>query len=66
MQSRRSGVCTYVDRADQCQLPHDIAKLNPIIRHPRYKTQVCLTVDGAASQLPHHALVEKEASIRHL
>lgn len=36
-----TGDCPY---GDHCQFAHGIAELRPVIRHPRYKTDVCRMV----------------------
>ncbi|KAI3968768.1 hypothetical protein MKX01_028918 [Papaver californicum] len=33
-----TGVCPNGDR---CQFAHAVEELRPVIRHPRYKTEVC-------------------------
>lgn len=37
---RGTGVddCPY---GDQCRFAHGVEELRPVLRHPRYKTQVC-------------------------
>ncbi|KAF3515519.1 hypothetical protein DY000_02062930 [Brassica cretica] len=36
-----TGTCPY---GDSCQFAHGIKELRPVIRHPRYKTEVCRMV----------------------
>ncbi|KAE8664772.1 hypothetical protein F3Y22_tig00112738pilonHSYRG00339 [Hibiscus syriacus] len=38
---QETGSCPY---GDHCQFAHGIAELRQVIRHPRYKTQVCRVV----------------------
>ncbi|KAJ4824051.1 hypothetical protein Tsubulata_049509, partial [Turnera subulata] len=38
---QETGACPY---GDQCQFAHSIKELRPVIRHPRYKTEVCRMV----------------------
>ena len=39
------GACSYGGR---CRFAHGLQEMRPIIRHPRYKTQVCRMVIGGA------------------
>ncbi|KAE8679752.1 CONSTANS-like zinc finger protein [Hibiscus syriacus] len=60
---QETGSCPY---GDHFQFAHGIAKLRPVIRHPRYKTQVCRVVlAGEACPYGHschfgHSLTEQE------
>ncbi|KAE8707252.1 Zinc finger C-x8-C-x5-C-x3-H type family protein, putative isoform 3 [Hibiscus syriacus] len=38
---QETGACPY---GDHCQFAHGIEELRPVIRHPRYKTEVCRMV----------------------
>ncbi|KAK6132073.1 hypothetical protein DH2020_034194 [Rehmannia glutinosa] len=41
---QQTGTCPY---GDNCQFAHGIDELRPVLRHPRYKTEVCRMVLNA-------------------
>ncbi|KAI3995460.1 hypothetical protein MKX01_006682 [Papaver californicum] len=58
-----TGVCPY---GDHCQSAHGIRQLRHVIRHPRYKTEVCrMVLNGSFCSYGHrfylcHSLNDQE------
>ncbi|XP_039689984.1 zinc finger CCCH domain-containing protein 15 [Medicago truncatula] len=62
----KTGTCPY---GDHCQFAHGIGELRQMIRHPRYKTEVCrMVLAGVVCPCGHrchfrHALTEQEKAM---
>ncbi|XP_047953945.1 zinc finger CCCH domain-containing protein 39-like [Salvia hispanica] len=64
---QQTGACPY---GANCQFAHGIAELRPVLRHPRYKTEVCrMVLNGVPCPYGHrchfrHTLTEEEELVR--
>ncbi|OVA02584.1 zinc finger protein [Macleaya cordata] len=45
-----TGCCPYGER---CQFAHGIEELRPVIRHPRYKTEICRMISSGTANCPY-------------
>jgi butyrate response factor 1 len=61
------GACPYADR---CRFAHGLHEMRPVIRHPRYKTEVCrMVLNGQVCPYGHrchfrHSLTAAERLLR--